>query len=106
LAQLILPAALGLALVIAAAVRNAAARRIALRPLAAVLAAVALFALAIRPLGLVAATLIACIALNVPGLRGRIREGVVAVILGVGVVVAVAMLDNLPVTLWPRLEGL
>ena len=103
--QAILPATLAVALVIAAIVRNAAARRIALGPLVAVLVAVATFAFAIRPLGLVAAALIACIALNIPGLRGRFGESVVVVILGVVAVVAAVMLGNLPVALWPRLGG-
>ena len=104
--RVILPATLVVALGIAAVVRNTSAPRIALRPLVAVLVAVATFAFAIRPLGLVAAALMACIALNIPGLRGRIGESVVAVILGVAVVVATAMLGNLPVALWPRVGGL
>jgi len=99
-------AALAVALVIAALVRNTAARHIALAPLVAVLVAVATFALAIRPLGLVVATIIACIALNIPGLRGRIGESVIAVIFGVVVVVAATILADLPVGLWPRLGGL
>ena len=99
-------ATLAIALVIAAVVRNNTARHIAWGPLVAVLAAVAIFAFAIRPLGLVVATLIACIALNIPGLRGRIGESVIAVILGVVVVVAATILANLPVPLWPRLGGL
>lgn len=104
--RLILLAALAVALVIAAVVRNTIRLRIALGPLVAVLLAVATFALAIRPLGLVVAALISCIALNIPDLRGRISESVVAVILGVAVVVAAAMLGDLPVALWPSLGWL
>jgi len=106
LGRLILLATLAVALAVAAVVRNTAARHLALGPLVAVLVAVATFASAIRPLGLIVATLIACIALNIPGLRGRIGESVIAVIFGVVVVVAAAMLGDLPVALWPRLGGL
>ena len=104
--RLILLAALAIALVTAAVVRNTAVRHVAWGPLVAVPVAVATFAFAIRPLGLVVATLISGIALNIPGLRGRIGETVIAVIFGVVVVVAATMLANLPVALWPRLEGL
>jgi hypothetical protein len=104
--RLTLLVALVLAIVVVAVVRDRVPRRIALWPLVAVSAGVAAFALAIRPLGLVAATIISIIVLNITDLRTRSGEIVAATLLSVVVVIAMVMIANLPIYLWPRFPGL
>ena len=104
--RLALLVVLALSIVVVAVFGDRVARRVALGPLLAVSACVAVFALAIRPLGLVAATIISIIVLNITDLRTRTSEVVAAMLLSVAVVVAMVMIANLPIYLWPRLAGL
>jgi hypothetical protein len=105
MSRLVLLAILALALVILAVLRARKGSSIAVVPLLAVTASVALFAITIRPLGLVAATLIGIAALNVADLRGRTTAVLLAMLIGVVAVVALTMLGELPISLWPRLGG-
>jgi hypothetical protein len=104
--RLTLLVVLALAIVVVAVVRDRVARQVALWPLLAVSASVAVFALAIRPLSLIAATIISIVVLNVTDLRTRTGEVVAAMLLSVVVVVAMVMIANLPIYLWPRFGGL